>query len=174
MSDRWRRNRHASQQPETKKPHRSVRAAKTERRTPRRRMRFSNAPLRLSAGAYILNAGITHLQDREGAFDLQKTAGATYPELGNLEPDQFLLLLAGGEAALGSVLLIPQVSPRLAGLGLAAFSGSLLGMYWHDERFRRSPTSFRPSQEGEALLKDIWLLGMALALMLQRTPSRRR
>jgi hypothetical protein len=137
-------------------------------------MKLSNIPLRLAAGSYILNAGVTLLEDRERAAELHKTAASSYPVLGELSPDQFLLLLGGSEAALGTALLLPFVRPRQAGLPLAGFAGGLLGMYARNEHFRRSARSLRPSGgEGEALAKDLWLLGIALALMLGRARPKR-
>jgi len=131
-------------------------------------MKLSNIPLRLAAGSYILNAGITLLEERDRAAEFHKTAASSYPALGELSPDQFLLLLAGSETALGAALLLPFVGPRRVGLPLAGFAGGLLGMYARNEHFRRSARSVRPSGEGEALAKDLWLLGIALALIVGR------
>jgi hypothetical protein len=136
-------------------------------------LRLSNAPLRLATGAYIVNAGLGLLEDKERGQGVHKTAQTTYPFVANLDPDQFRVLVALGETLLGASLLVPFVKSRVAGLGLAAFSGALLGIYAHEERFRRSPNSVRPSPEGEALLKDLWMLAIGLALMMQRRPVHR-
>ncbi|MGH9169374.1 MAG: hypothetical protein ACRD0Z_00625 [Acidimicrobiales bacterium] len=137
-------------------------------------MKLSNAPLRAATGAYILNAGVTLLEEREErAADLQKAAMTTYRPLERLKPEQFAYLLAGSEALLGAALLTPIVKPRIAGLGLVAFSSALLGMYASKDHLRRSSSSWRPSREGEGPLKDAWMLGIGLALLSQRRPRPR-
>ncbi|GAA3689486.1 hypothetical protein GCM10023081_28670 [Arthrobacter ginkgonis] len=131
-------------------------------------MKLSHIPLRLSAGAFILNSGLSKRKlDREGAAGLQSMASSVFPALGRMEPEKFGKLLSYGETALGASLLLPILPSRLAGLGLVAFSGSLLAMY------RKTPGmtlegSIRPTPEGIGLAKDVWLLGMGLALLLDR------
>jgi hypothetical protein len=131
-------------------------------------MKFSHIPLRLSAGAFILNSGLSKRKlDREGAAGLQSMASTVFPPLGRMEPEKFGKLLSYGETALGASLLMPFVPSRLAGVGLVAFSGSLLAMY------RKAPgmtleDKIRPTPEGIGLAKDVWLLGMGLTLLLDR------
>ena len=44
-------------------------------------------------------------------------------------PEQFGKFVSYGEIAVGGMLLAPFIPSRLAGLALAAFSGSMIGMY---------------------------------------------
>ena len=135
-------------------------------------MKLSHAPLRLSTGAFILNSGVSKLQDRSHAPHIHKLASETYPQLANVQPEQFQVMLGAGETALGAALLLPIVPARTAGLGL--FSAGLLGMYVSQERFRRGASDPRPSQEGTALAKDVWMLGIALSLMIDGSSKGKR
>jgi hypothetical protein len=123
-------------------------------------------PARLAAGAFILNAGIGKWSaDEEVAKRLHATAVGTYPFLGNVEPKDFTRMLAAGEIAIGSALLLPVVPAALAGAALTAFSGGLLGLYLRTPGMRREG-SLRPSQQGTPLAKDVWLLGIGVGLLL--------
>jgi hypothetical protein len=123
-------------------------------------------PARLAAGAFIVNAGVGKWSaDEEAAKRLHAMAVGTYPFLSSIEPKDFVKMLAAGEIALGSVLLLPVVPAALAGAALTAFSGSLLGMYLRTPGMRREG-SVRPTQQGTALAKDVWLLGIGVGLML--------
>jgi uncharacterized membrane protein YphA (DoxX/SURF4 family) len=129
-------------------------------------------PLRLSAGSFILNAGAGKLgADEETAKRLHSMATNTYPFLGRLSPQAFAKVLGISEIALGSVLLLPVVPSRLAGLGLTAFAGGLLGMYVKTPGMHQE-SSLRPTQQGTPLAKDVWMLGIGLSLMLDGRPAR--
>jgi hypothetical protein len=124
-------------------------------------------PMRIASGAFILNSGLGKLSaDKAGAEQLQGFAAATYPFLGKLEPKQFTRLLAVGEIASGAALLIPVVPAALAGLGLSAFATGLLGLYLKTPGMRKEG-SLRPTEQGIALAKDVWLLGIGLSLVLE-------
>jgi hypothetical protein len=124
-------------------------------------------PMRIAAGAFILNSGLGKLSaDKAGAEQLQGFAAATYPFLGKMEPKQFARLLAVGEIASGAALLIPVVPAALAGLGLSAFATGLLGLYLKTPGMRKEG-SLRPTEQGIALAKDVWLLGIGLSLVLE-------
>jgi hypothetical protein len=130
-------------------------------------------PGRLSAGAFILNSGVGKWSaDDETAARLHKMASGTYPFLAKLSPRDFARLLAAGEIALGAALLVPVVPAGLAGAGLTAFSGGLLGMYLRTPGLRREH-SLRPSQQGTALAKDVWMLGIGLGLVIDALTDRR-
>jgi hypothetical protein len=134
--------------------------------------RLRRFPARAAAGAFILNAGIGKWQaDEETAQRLHGMAVGTYPFLDRLKPRDFARLLAVSELALGASLLLPVVPAGLAGAGLTAFSGSLLGMYVKTPGMRREG-SLRPSQQGTALAKDVWMLGMGLSLMADALTER--
>jgi hypothetical protein len=129
-------------------------------------------PMRIAAGAFMLNSGLGKLSaDQAGAEQLQGFAAATYPFLGKLEPKQFARLLAVGEIASGAALLIPAVPAALAGLGLSAFATGLLGLYLKTPGMRKEG-SLRPTEQGIALAKDVWLLGIGLSLVLGDLPER--
>ena len=60
------------------------------------------------------------------------------------------LLLAVSEVALGTALLIPFVPDVVAGAGLTAFSGGLLGLYARTPGLRKEGSPF-PTQDGITL-----------------------
>lgn len=129
-------------------------------------MRLSHLPLRVSTGAFILNAGLGKRGiDGETAAALQGMGSAAVPQLTSVSPQTFGSLLSKGEMALGAALLAPFVSPVLAGAALAAFGGGLVQMYLKTPGMTE-PDGFRPTQAGTGLAKDVWLLGAGLALVL--------
>jgi hypothetical protein len=136
--------------------------------------RPSNLPLRLASGAYIANAGVSLFFEPERAHDLHKQAAAAYPMLETLKPEHFLRLLAAGETAVAGLLLVPRVGPRIAGLALTVLSAGLLVPYLKDARLHAATGSVRPNKEGEGLAKDVWILGIGLALLTQRRRPRAR
>ena len=130
--------------------------------------RLSRIPLRAASGAFILNSGLQKLQaDAEPAKQLHAFATGTYPQFGDMEPRSFVRLLGGAEVALGAALLVPVVPSRVAGAALTAFAGGLLGLYWTTPGMH-APGDPRPSPDGTALAKDVWLLGIGLALVVDR------
>jgi uncharacterized membrane protein YkgB len=82
-----------------------------------------------------------------------------------LKAKDFAKLLAAAEITLGSALLLPFVPSIAAGAALAAFSGGLLGMYAKTPGMRKPGTPF-PSDQGTALAKDVWMMGIALGLIV--------
>jgi uncharacterized membrane protein YphA (DoxX/SURF4 family) len=127
--------------------------------------KLRRAPLRLAAGAYLLNAGVTKLSaDDETAKSLHGMASGTYPALGKVEPKVFARTLAVGEIAVGTTLLLPIVPPFIAGAALAGYSGALLNMYWHTPGMHHEG-SLRPTAQGTPIAKDVWMLGIGLGLM---------
>jgi hypothetical protein len=129
------------------------------------RRRVSNQPIRLSAGAFILNAGMGKLQaDEERAKGIHGMAKASFPFFENLPPEQFAKGLALAEVAIGAALVVPLVPDRWAGLALTPFAGGLIWMYLQTDAMHE-PNSIRPSRAGTALAKDVWLLGIGLTLL---------
>jgi hypothetical protein len=125
----------------------------------------SNIPLRLAAGAFILNSGVSKWSgSEEAAAGLHGMASGTYPFLESVEPKQFLKLLAGGEVAVGAALLAPFVPAAVAGLALTGFAGGLLGLYLRTPGMHEG---LRPTQQGTAIAKDVWLLGIGTSLLLR-------
>lgn len=127
--------------------------------------KLSNAALRLTSGALILNSGIGKLSMDEATYGhLKGMASAGVPQVAKLSDKQFGKALAISETALGATLLTPFVSPKLAGLGLTAFSSGLLSMYFGIDSMTEKD-GIRPTQEGTAMAKDVVLLGAGLALL---------
>jgi hypothetical protein len=123
-------------------------------------------PPRIATGAFILNSGIGKLSaDDATAAQLHGFAVGTYPFLGKVKPGDFVRVLAASEIALGAALLIPVIPAAVAGAGLAAFAGSMLGLYARTPGMRK-PGSPLPTQEGTALFKDIWMAGIGLGLII--------
>jgi uncharacterized membrane protein YphA (DoxX/SURF4 family) len=136
-------------------------------------MRFSvkahHLPQRVATGAFILNSGIGKLRaDEEAAAQLHGFAAGAYPFLARLKPADFVRLLAVSEITLGAALLLPVVPAAVAGAGLAAFSGGLLGLYARTPGMR----SLFPTQQGTPLAKDVWMMGIGLGLVIDDLTDR--
>ncbi|MEU2608306.1 hypothetical protein [Streptomyces albus] len=129
---------------------------------------------RLATGAFILNSGMSKRgMDEENATGLHGMAKSTYPFLDKIPPATFVRLLSRGEMALGAALLLPVVPTVLAGAGLVAFSSGLLGMYLRTPGMHEEG-SLRPTQEGTALAKDVWMLGIGLGFVVDELSGRRK
>ena len=133
-------------------------------------MRFSvkasHLPQRIAAGAFILNSGLGKWSaDDETAAQLHGFAVGTYPFLAKLKPRDFVRLLSASEIALGAALLLPIVPAAVAGAGLTAFSGGLLGLYARTPGMRKDGTPL-PTQQGIPLAKEVWMLGIGLGLVI--------
>ena len=129
-------------------------------------------PTRIVTGAFILNSGIGKLSaDEETVAQLHGFASGAYPFLGKLKPKDFVRLLAVSEITLGSVLLLPIVPAGVAGAGLAAFSGGLLGLYARTPGMHME-NSPRPTPQGIALAKDVWMMGIGLGLVIDDITDR--
>jgi hypothetical protein len=133
-------------------------------------MRFttkaSHLPPRIAAGAFILNSGVGKWSaDEETAAQLHGFAVGAYPFLAKLKPKDFVRLLSATEITLGAALLVPVIPSALVGAGLTAFSGGLLGLYARTPGMRKDGTPF-PTQQGIALAKDAWMMGIGLGLVI--------
>ena len=127
---------------------------------------------RLSAGAFILNSGLGKRgADAEAAAGMHGFAAGTYPFLKNLEPQQFARTLSTAEIVVGGMLLTPFVPTALAGAVLTGFSGGLLGLYLKTPGMRK-PGSLAPTEQGLAIAKDSWLLGIGIGLLTRGTIDR--
>ncbi|WP_159622739.1 hypothetical protein [Ruania rhizosphaerae] len=125
-------------------------------------------PLRLTAGAFILNSGVNKLSlDAESAAGLQQMALNAFPQLEALSAEDFGTYLAAGEVALGGSLLTPFLPSKLVGLGLTAFASALVFTYLRTPGLTESD-GVRPTQAGIGMAKDIFLLGIGLALLLEK------
>lgn len=133
--------------------------------------KLRRAPVRVTAGAFILNAGMGKLSGTpETAKALHAMACGSYPFLRAVPPMVFLKLLASAEIALGALLLLPIFGPRLGGLALTGFAGGLLGLYVQTPGMHDA--NFRPTQQGTAIAKDVWLAGIGVSLVLDGTLNR--
>jgi hypothetical protein len=129
-------------------------------------MKLSHLPLRWSIGAFILNSGLTKRDlDPDMAKGLHAMAAGAIPALGSIEPEQFGKYLSMGEMALGAALVAPFVPSALAGAALTGFGAGLVALYLKTPGMRE-PGSLRPTQQGTAIAKDVWLVGAGLTLML--------
>ncbi|HYO18964.1 MAG TPA: hypothetical protein VES02_09915 [Dermatophilaceae bacterium] len=131
-------------------------------------MHPTHIPLRVATGAYILNSGVGKLRADEGTAEFLHGAGAgTYPGLfKDMKPRTFARLLAYSEMAVGAALLAPVVPATFAGAALTGFGASLMGMYLRTPSMTLED-GIRPSQEGTAVAKDVWLVGAGLTLLSQ-------
>jgi hypothetical protein len=126
---------------------------------------LSELPARISAGAFILNSGLGKRgADEQAAAGMHGFAAGTYPFLKSVPPQQFVQGLATAEIVIGAALLTPFVPTIAAGAALTAFSGGLLGLYLRTPGMRK-PGSLAPTQEGLALAKDSWLVGIGLSIL---------
>ena len=127
---------------------------------------------RISAGAFILNSGLGKRNaDEQTAAGVHGFASGTYPFLKSVPPQQFVQALSIAEMAVGGLLLAPFVPTAVAGLALTGFSGGLLGLYLRTPGMRKEG-SLAPTQEGLAIAKDCWLLGIGIGLLVRGTVDR--
>ncbi|TRW43452.1 DoxX family membrane protein [Georgenia yuyongxinii] len=137
-------------------------------------IKFRHVPARLAAGAFILNSGMGKRgMPDDGAAGLQQMAAHAFPQLKEMSPKDFGKLISTGEIALGVALLTPLVPTWLAALGLAGFSGGLLRMYTKVPGLTRSD-GIRPTADGNAIAKDVFLAGIAGTLLIDEITSRGR
>jgi hypothetical protein len=133
--------------------------------------KLRRAPLRITTGAFILNSGISKLSGGdETAKAVHGMAVGAYPVLEKIPPKPFLKTLAVSEVALGGALLLPIVPAGLAGVGLTGFAGSLLGMWWRTPGMHEEGSP-RPTQQGTAIAKDLWMLGSGVSLVIDAALS---
>ncbi len=134
-------------------------------------MRLNRIPLRLTTGAFILNAGWGKLNlDKDSAAGIQAMAARVIPPVSRIDAEKFGKMLSYAEMTLAVALLTPFVPSRLAGIGLGIFSGSLFAMYLKTPGMTLKD-GIRPSLQGTGLAKDIWMLGIAAAFVLDRKPK---
>jgi uncharacterized membrane protein YphA (DoxX/SURF4 family) len=138
-----------------------------------RRIKLRHVPPRITTGAYILHSGLEKWKgDENTAGYIHAMAGGAIPPLKNIPAPQFLKLLAGAEIALGAALLNPLIPTKVVGLGLTAFSGSLLTMYARTPSLHK-PGSIWPSQQGIAVSKDVWMAGIGLSFLVDSGKGRK-
>jgi hypothetical protein len=130
-------------------------------------------PPRMLTGLYFLNSGLSKAAaDEATAVQLHGFATGTYPFLGKLDARRFTRLLSAGETAIGVALVLPVVPAGLAGAALTAFALATLGLYLRTPGLRKEG-SLRPTQQGIAISKDIWMVGIGLSLVIDEIAERR-
>jgi uncharacterized membrane protein YphA (DoxX/SURF4 family) len=130
------------------------------------RIKAHHLPQRLVTGAFILNSGLSKWNAGDAAAaQLHGFASGAYPFLAKLKARDFVRILSVTEMTLGSALLLPLVPSAVAGAGLAAFSGGLLGLYARTPGMRKEGTPL-PTEQGTVLAKDVWMMGIGLGLVL--------
>jgi hypothetical protein len=135
-------------------------------------VKVRHLPPRIATGVFIINSGIGKLSaDEQVAAQLHGFAAGAYPFLNKLKPKDFVRILAATEIALGSALLVPVVPSILAGAGLTAFSGGLVGLYARTPGMRKEGSIF-PTQEGIPLFKDMWMTGIGVGLVVDEITDR--
>lgn len=138
------------------------------------RPKLWHLPVRLATGAFILNSGLSKRgAPAEAATAMHGMATTAVPAISKVPPQRFVSALSAGEIALGSALLVPLVSQGWAGAGLVGFASGLLRMYMKTPGMREEG-SVRPTRDGTALAKDVWLLGIGLSLLLDAMGEGRR
>ena len=129
-------------------------------------MKLRNIPTRLVTGGYILHSGMDKWNaGPEMAAGMHGFATGAYPQLKDVPATQFLRTLSVSEMAVGAALLSPFVSPLVAGAALTGFSAGLLGLYFRTPGMRR-PNSIWPTEAGQGISKDVWMLGIGHSLVL--------
>lgn len=138
-----------------------------------RRTKLRHLPPRITTGAYILHSGLEKWKgDENTAGYLHAIAGGAIPTIEKIPAPTFLKILAGAEIALGAALLNPLVPTKVVGLGLTAFSGSLLTMYARTPSLHK-PGSIWPTQQGIGVSKDVWMAGIGLSFLVDSGKGRK-
>jgi hypothetical protein len=131
-------------------------------------------PPRVLTGLYFLNSGLSKAgADEATAAQLHGFATGTYPFLGKLDARRFTRLLSAAETAIGVALVVPVVPAGVAGAALTAFALATLGLYLRTPGLRKEG-SLRPTQQGIAISKDIWMVGIGLSLVIDEIAERSR
>ncbi|MFD9333352.1 hypothetical protein ACFWBF_02905 [Streptomyces sp. NPDC060028] len=139
-----------------------------------RRSAARQLPLRLTVGAFFLNSGLSKRgADEATAEGLHQFTATTYPFLGKCDAQKFVRLVSAGEIAIAATLLLPVVPAAVAGVALTAFSAGTLGLYLRTPGMRQEG-SLRPTEQGIALAKDVWILGIGVSLIADGVSEHRR
>lgn len=129
-------------------------------------MKLWQLPIRLAAGAYVLNSGLSKrgIPD-EAAAGMHGMASGAFPQFSSIEPQEFVKQLSTGEIALGTALLLPFLPAGLVGAALSAFGAGLVRLYLKTPGMT-DESGIRPTPDGIGLAKDVWLFAIGLALLI--------
>ena len=138
-------------------------------------MRAGHVPIRVAAGGFMLISGISkHAVSAEESARLHGVVAGAFPGLAPLEPESMVELVSRSEIVLGGALLTPLVPSRVVGAALMVFAAGLAAVYWKGPGLRQ-PGRVRPTEQGAATAKDIWLTATAgAALVIDTRRDRRR
>ncbi|MEH0058154.1 MULTISPECIES: hypothetical protein [Auritidibacter] len=129
-------------------------------------MSIVQIPLRLAAGAFVLNSGLNKRKiSDEQAEGLRDMAARGVPAVKDMSGEEFKKFITTTEIGVGASLLVPMVPGWVAGAALSAFSGGLVSMYLNTPEMTESD-GIRPSESGTAVAKDILFLGSGIAITL--------
>jgi uncharacterized membrane protein YphA (DoxX/SURF4 family) len=130
------------------------------------RKRARQLPLRLAAGSFVINSGLSMWgADEMTAKHLKGFAAGAYPFLAKLNPQLFVRALSVSEVVIGAAVLLPFVPAGVAGAALTAFSAGLIGLYLRTPGMRQEG-SLRPTEQGIPLAKDVWLAAIGASMVL--------
>jgi uncharacterized membrane protein YphA (DoxX/SURF4 family) len=137
-------------------------------------LKARHIPGRLTTGSFILNSGLSKLSaDDQTATRVHGMATESYPALKRIDPKVFTKLVAGAELVIGTALLVPVVPTAIAAVGLAGFSLGLLGLYLRTPGMHQRGT-LRPTPDGLALAKDVWMLGIATGFLTDELTAHKK
>ena len=135
---------------------------------------LTHAPARVASGLYILNSGLGKRDvPEQAAKGVHGFATAAYPFLAGMPPAEFAKNLSRAEVALGVALLVPVVPTGLAAGALLGFSAGMMGLYLRAPGLRR-PGSLAWTEQGQAIAKDVWMVGIAGTLLADAVRRRRQ
>lgn len=121
---------------------------------------------RLFPGLFFIDAGLGKFNaDKETADYLQGFASVGMPLAKKVDSKTFTKALSVAEMATGAALVAPFVPNRVAGAALTAFSAGFMSLYLRAPGMHKEG-SLSPTQDGLALAKDSWILGVGVALLL--------
>ena len=127
---------------------------------------LGDLPGRIATGGFILHTGLQKWSaDEQTAQGVHGMAAGAFPFLNAIPPERFIKLLSIAEIGTGAALLAPFVPTVVAGAALTGFSGGLVAMYARTPALR-NPGSIWPNENGTAIAKDTWMLGMGLGYVL--------
>jgi hypothetical protein len=131
------------------------------------RWKLHQLPARAATGAFILSSGLDkRAPDDQTVQGLYGFATSVYPFLKRVDAPTLVRGVAAAEIGIGAALLAPFVSTAVAGAALTGFSAGLLGLYLKTPAMRRGEGDLRPSPDGLALAKDVWMLGSGLTMIV--------